>query len=190
LLKAFVYRDLCHYLPAKRAAKELTRKYADSLESIREREDLTQDPRLLRAASARGSTKRAKKFLELLEREGENVGRYAGSFGQELFTYLTRMYDLARAEGLRIYNERLNDAVRGEADRLLRAAEQVRLMEYEVGLKLYERVKKGSKLVALIEEEELKDDEVAFKFDDEYWNDELRDYRFSLKSRCIEETAK
>ncbi len=190
LLKAFVYRDLCHYLPAKRAAKELTRKYADSLESIREREDLTQDPRLLRAASARGSTKRAKKFLELLEREGENVGRYAGSFGNELFTYLTRMYDLARAEGLRIYNERLNDAVRGEADRLLRAAEQVRLMEYEVGLKLYERVKKGSKLVALIEEEALKDDEVAFKFDDEYWNDELRDYRFSLKSRCIEETAK
>lgn len=190
LLRAFVYRDLCHYLPAKRAAKELTRKYADSLESIREREDLTQDPRLLRAASARGSTKRAKKFLDLLEHEGENVGRYAGTFGNELFTYLTRLYDLARAEGLRVYNERLNDAVRGEADRLLRAAEQVRLMEYEVGLKLYERVKKGSKLVALIEEEPLKDDEVAFKFDDEYWNDELRDYRFSLKSRCIEETAK
>ena len=89
-----------------------------------------------------------------------------------------------------MYDERLHDAVRVEADKLLRAAEQVRLMEYEVGLKLYERVKKGSKLVALIEEQQLKPHEVAFRFKEEYWNDELRTYRFSLKSRCIEETAR
>ena len=40
-----------------------------------------------------------------------------------------------------------------------------------------------------IEEKPLSEHQVAFRFDDEYWNDELRDYRFSLKSRCIEETA-
>ena len=62
-------------------------------------------------------------------------------------------------------------------------------MEYEVGLKLYERVKKGAKLVPLIESEPLKEKQVAFPFVDEYWNDELRTYRFTLKSRCIEETA-
>ena len=107
-----------------------------------------------------------------------------------MFGYMTRLYDLARAEGQRIYTERLNDSVRVEADKLLRAAEQVRLMEYEVGLKLYERVKRGSKLVSLIEEEPLKPEQVAFKFVNEYWNDELRDFRFSLKSRCIEETAR
>jgi hypothetical protein len=190
LLKALIYRDLCHYLPAKRSAKELTRKYADSLEAVREREDLTTDARLLRAASARGNTKRAKKFLTSLELEGEQLGRYAGTFGDRMFGYMTRLYDLARAEGLRIYTERLNESVRVEADKLLRAAEQVRLMEYEVGLKLYERVKRGSKLVALIEEEPLKPEQVSFKFVNEYWNDELRDFRFSLKSRCIEETAR
>ncbi len=189
LLKALVYRDLCHYLPAKRAAKELTRRYADSLEAVRERTELKDDARLLRAASARGATKRARKFLDSLEREGEQLGRYGGTFGPQLFSYLTRLYDLARAESVRVYDQRLAESVRGEADRLLRAAEQVRLMEYEVGLKLYERVKKGSKLVALLKEEELKDDEVSFRFVNEYWNDELRSYRFSLKSRCIEETA-
>ena len=42
LLRAIIYRDLCHYLPSKRAAKELTRRFADSLESIAERDDLTQ----------------------------------------------------------------------------------------------------------------------------------------------------
>jgi hypothetical protein len=189
LLKALIYRDLCHYLPAKRAAKELTRKYADSLDAIRERYDLTEDTRLLRAASARGSTKRARKFLESLELEGEQLGRYAGSFGERMFGYMSKLYDLAHAEAVRVYNARLREAVRVEADKLLRAAEQVRLMEYEVGLKLYERVKKGAKLVKPIEEEPLGPHQVAFRFVDEYWNDELRSYRFSLKSRCLEETA-
>src|SRR6185436_1076147 len=147
LLRAFVYRDLCHYLPAKRAAKELTRKYAESIDAIREREDLTKDARLRRAASARGPTKRARKFLESLENEGERLGKFAGAFGDRMFSYMTRLYDLARAEATRIYQERLTDSTRLEADKLLRASEQVRLMEYEVGLKLYERVKKGSKLV-------------------------------------------
>jgi hypothetical protein len=190
LLKALIYRDLCHYLPAKRSAKELTRRYSESLDAVRDRDDLTRDPRLLRAASARGSTRRARQFLESLELEGEQLGRFAGSFGERMFGYMTRVYDLSRAEAVRVYQQRLAEAVRVEADKLLRAAEQVRLMEYEVGLKLYERVKKGAKLVALIEEEPLKANQVSFKFTDEYWNDELRTYRFSLKSRCIEETAR
>jgi hypothetical protein len=189
LLRALIYRDLCHYLPAKRSAKELTRKYAESLDAIREREDLTKDPRLLRAAAAHGPAKRARRFLESLDLEGEQLGRYAGSFGDRMFSYITRVYDLSRAEGQRVYDARLHEAVRQEADKLLRASEQVRLMEYEVGLKLYERVKKGAKLVPLLEEEPLKSGQVAFRFTDEYWNDELRAYRFSLKSRCIEETA-
>ncbi len=190
LLKALIYRDLCHYLPAKRAAKELTRRYAESLDAVRERDDLTTDVRLLRAASSKGGTRRARRFLESLELEGEQLGRYAGTFGERLFGSVTRLYDLSRAEAVRVYHQRLDEAVRVEADKLLRAAEQVRLMEYEVGLKLYERVKKGSKLVAPLEEQPLEANQVAFRFTDEYWNDELRTYRFSLKSRCIEETAR
>src|SRR5215471_16510157 len=190
LLRAMIYKDLCHYLPAKRAAKELTRRFADSLETIREREDLTKDPRLKRAASAQGATQRAYKFLQSITLEGERVGRYAGSFGERLYAHLTKLYDLAHAEAQRLYDERLNESVRAEADKLLRAAEQVRLMEYEVGLKLYERVKRGAKLVTPEEDPELTDSQVAYKFDGEYWNDELRDYRVSLKSRCIEEASR
>ncbi|NNB90291.1 hypothetical protein HJC10_07535 [Corallococcus exiguus] len=188
LLRALIFRDLCHYLPAKRAAKELTRRYADSLESVRNREDLSQDARLRRAANAHGGTQRAAKFVSLLDLEGERLGRYAGSFGDRLFGHLTRVYDLSHAEAVRVYDARLQDAVRQEADTLLRAAEQVRLMEYEVGLKLYERVKKGAQVVAAQEEELLSPAQVAFKFDNEYWNDELKSYRVRIESRCIEET--
>lgn len=189
ILRAFVFKELCHYLPAKRAAKELTRRYADSLEAIHERQDLTADPRLRRAAASHGTTQRAERFLLSLDREGEQLGRYAGSFGERLFGHLTKLYDLARAEAERSFQQQLAESVREEADKLLRAAEQVRLMEYEVGLKLYERVKRGSKLVIAPEESALTPSQVGYRFDGEYWNDELRDYRFSLKSRCIEETA-
>ena len=60
-------------------------------------------------------------------------------------------------------------------------------MEYEVGLKLYERVKQGAKLVAPEKQAALTSAQVAFKFAGEYWNDELRSYRVSIHSRCIEE---
>ena len=188
LLRALIYRDLCHYLPAKRAAKELTRRFADSLEAVRSREDLTQDVRLRRAANAHGGTQRAARFVEVLDLEGERLGRYAGSFGDRLFSHLTKLYDLSRAEAVRVHDARLAEAVRQEADTLLRAAEQVRLMEYEVGLKLYERVKKGAKLVAPEDEQDLSPAQVAFRFDGEYWNDELKSYRVRIESRCIEET--
>lgn len=188
LLRALIYRDLCHYLPAKRAAKELTRRFADSLEAVRSREDLTQDARLRRAANAHGGTQRAARFVELLDMEGERLGRYAGSFGDRLFAHLTKMYDLSRAEAVRVHDARLAEAVRQEADTLLRAAEQVRLMEYEVGLKLYERVKKGAKVVPPEDEQELSPAQVAFRFSGEYWNDELKSYRVRIESRCIEET--
>ncbi|QDE66694.1 MULTISPECIES: hypothetical protein [Myxococcus] len=188
LLRALIYRDLCHYLPAKRAAKELTRRFADSLEAVRSREDLTQDVRLRRAANAHGSTQRAARFLETLELEGERLGRYAGSFGDRLFSHLTKLYDLSRAEAVRVHDARLAEAVRQEADTLLRAAEQVRLMEYEVGLKLYERVKKGARIVAPEDEQILSPTQTAYRFDGEYWNDELRSYRVRIDSRCIEET--
>jgi len=189
ILRALVYRDLCQYLPAKRAAKELNRRFSDSLEAIRERDDLTQDFRLRRAAASHGSTKRSARFLESLTVENELLGRYAGGFGERLYKHLTKIYDLERAEGERIYRQRLKEAVREEADKLLRADEQVRLMEYEVGLKLYERVKRGAKLAQTEKEIPLTSAHLNFKFDGEYWNDELRSYRVSIPSRCIEEGA-
>jgi len=187
ILRALVFRDLCQFLPAKRAAKELTRRFSDSLEAIRDRDDLTQDFRLRRAANSHGSTRRAARFLESLNIEGENLGRHAGGFGDRLYKHLTKIYDLAHAEAERIYQQRLREAVREEADKLLRADEQVRLMEYEVGLKLYERIKRGAKLAQPEKEIPLTATQIGFKFTGEYWNDELRSYRVSIPSRCIEE---
>jgi hypothetical protein len=190
LLRGMIYRDLCYYLPAKRAAKELVRHYADSLEAIHQRDDLTGDLHLRRAAEAEGKTAHAEKFLTSLKREEERMGSYAGSFGDRLFAHLSKLYALETAEATRHYDEALQGSVREVADKLLTAAEQERLLEYEVGLKLYERIKKGARQVISPDDPALGPDQVVYKFDGEYWNDELRDYRVSLKSRCIEGEAK
>ena len=79
--------------------------------------------------------------------------------------------------------------MRQEADKLLRAAEQVRLMEYEVGLKLYERVKKGSKLVAAAKREPLRTARSPSASTTNTGTTSCAATAFSLKSRCIEETA-
>lgn len=190
LLRGMIYRDLCHYLPAKRAAKELVRHYADSLEAIHERDDLTQDLHIRRAAEAEGATQHASKFLTSLNLETERLGHFAGSFGDRLFSHLSKLYALETAEATRHYDEQLDQSVRDVADKLLTAAEQERLLEYEVGLKLYERIKKGARQVVSPNDPKIGSDKVVFPFDGEYWNDELRDYRVSLKSRCVEEEAK
>ena len=63
-------------------------------------------------------------------------------------------------------------------------------MEYEVGLKLYERVKRGAKLrPARGAGGPRPPRRSPSSFDGEYWNDELRSYRVSIESRCIEEGA-
>ena len=140
-----------------------------------------------RAAISRGTAKKSAHFLEALDSESERLGRYAGSFGPAFFTHLTKLYSLERGEASRVANQKLEEAVREEADKLLQAAEQVRLMDYEVGIKLYERIKKNSKLSDTLPEVPLSPTQASFRFGGEYWNDELRNYRFSLKSRCIEE---
>lgn len=188
LLKAFIYKDLCHFLPAKRAAKEVGRRYADSLEVISERRELTGDPRLRRAALAHGEAKAREAFRSLLVRESERLSALGAALGKPLLTSLAKTYELARGEAERTARASLEASTRLEAARLLRAAEQARLMEYEVGLKLYERVKKSGAAKVAPEPIEVKEGQVGFAFEGEYWNDELRDYRFRLESRCLEET--
>ncbi len=188
LLRAIIFQEVCHYLPAKRAAREMLRRFSRSLEAIQRRADLTQDPQLRRAAVAKGAAQRAQRFLELLEAEAERLHDDEGAFGKSLYRHLREVYGIALAEAERVRDVKLKAAVEYEANKLLDAAEQVRLVEYEVGLELYRRIQADAKAPVPVEEDALSPEQVAYGFNGEYWNDELRDYRFELKNRCEEET--
>src|SRR5205814_9843667 len=96
------------------------------------------------------------------------------------------VYGTSLAEATRVRDQRLNKALEAEANRLLDSAEQVRLVEYEVGLKLNARL--GAHPDELVPESQdaLGPEDVRYHFSGEYWNDELRDIRIDLDDRCQE----
>jgi hypothetical protein len=145
ILASLIYKDRCHYLPAKRAARGFTRRYKQALTLIHERGNLKDDPRLVRAALEQDvAVRRAGEFVELLGRERDMVDQFTSRFEQSGLTRRLRaIYDRALAEATRQREAMLKRALTSAADRLLRDEEQVRLLDYEIGLDLYKRVKKG-----------------------------------------------
>ena len=186
LLRALVYLESCHYLPARRAARELVRGYASSLQAIRERRPLDQDPMLRRAALGRPLPQRAQAWVDALQAEADRLLKERDLLPGALRAHLEDFYAQALGEAVRVRDERLQASLRTLAAQLLEAAEQVRLVEYEVGLALHARLKEGASAPVPQAEGALSPEAVAYTFSGEYWNDELRDIRFDLKDRCAE----
>jgi len=188
LLRGLIYKDKCHYLSAKRAAREFSRRFHSTLVAIKERDDLEKDARLRSAALESGVAQKAEARYEVITKERDDINRYASPFATPgLTAKLHEIYDLMGAEAERRRNILFDRALDNTADRFLRADENLRLLDYEIGLDIYRRIKRGDrkKTFALEDAPPVKGD-VVYPFTGEYWNDELRNLRFFLKSRCLE----
>lgn len=75
------------------------------------------------------------------------------------------------------------------AEEMLRAEEQVNLLEYEVGQAIFERVSEAStsgimrKRAAKVP---ISSSRVYYRFGGEYWTDELPHYKFNIDDRCVD----
>ncbi len=186
LLTAQIYLDKCHYLPARRAARQLLRRFASTLDAIEARTPLEEQDVLRRAALARGPAQKAQAHLDLIVRERDRLALEGELLGKTLNEHLASIYGTAVAESTRVRDARLAKSLEVEANRLLDAAEQVRLVEYEVGLKLNARLGAHANEPVPESQEALGPEDVRYHFSGEYWNDELRDIRIDLEDRCQE----
>jgi hypothetical protein len=186
LLRAQIYMAKCHYLPARRAARQLLRRFAGTLDAIEQRAPLAEQVVLLQAALAKGPAQKAQALYDLVQAERDLLAREGADLGRSLNEHLRGVYGTAFAEATRVRDVKLTKALESEANRLLDAAEQVRLVEYEVGLKLNARI--GSRPGELVPEsqEAMGPEDVSYHFSGEYWNDELRDIHIELEDRCSE----
>jgi hypothetical protein len=190
LLRALIYKDACHWLAAKRGARSLLRRYAGALSAIHERRALVEDAQLAEAALQKGFARRSAQLVEELDREREKLTRLSSALGDGLTARLGELYSAEQAEARRRLQLELEKGVVKVADELLRAAEQVSLIDYEVSLALYRRAHgSGPQSPLVFQEVAAGKDEVAFGFDGEYWNDELLGLRFALPDRCSEGVA-
>lgn len=188
ILKALSYQSLCHYAAAKGAAREFARRYGASLRELRRLRTPTADP-VVRRAAVQG--KKPKEILAFLATLRDERSRVDGTFQEPaLVKHLARVYDLKIEETVR----RLDRSVEAEADRvaeeLLEYEEQARLVDYEVSLEVFRRVRAGKDDSIAPEPEKaipVGGDDVYYVFEGEYWNDELHDYRFRIDDRCVGE---
>lgn len=187
VLKALAYKSLCHYAAAKASAREFLRRYGSSLEEVRRTRDPLTDPVVRTAAVQRKKPRRTHAFLESLQRERDQVDRFSDELG--LATHLARIYDLKIAEVNRDLDRIVKEEAIVVATELLDYEEQARLVDYEVSLEVFKRLKKGSgkKIADQEPPVPLGSRQVYYRFDGEYWNDELHDYRFRIENRCFGE---
>lgn len=183
ILKSFIYKNLCHYEKAMAIVSLFNKQFDSSLEHIYNRDDAADDHALLSVLMNRKKIEQTWRFIELLEREREESKRFTD---ESLLAYLDELYVLQLDETTGYFRKLVEEEYAKLADKLLRYEEEAELMEYEIGLDMYQRVyqyhyekdnqsgtKSGSKKRVVI-----------YPFQGEYWNDELDSLRVSLPDKC------
>ncbi|PLX83162.1 MAG: hypothetical protein C0617_11520 [Desulfuromonas sp.] len=180
ILKSFIYKDVCHYNRAMNVVEDFHERYGDALDFIYGRGDVAENSELLTVMMEKRTVKTLYRFLRLLERERTAAGALEDP---ELRQHLEKIYALQTEETSRRLQEHVEREYESLAESLLRYEEEAHLLEYEIGLDMYQRVSdyhyrdQGQSVGG---EEKV----VAFAFQGEFWNDELDDFEVVLENRC------
>lgn len=191
LLRSLIYTNLCHYIPAKREIRRFRFRFQGSLDNIRARIDLREDEVLRNAALQDGQIGRLADFRRRLAREADEIDTFGGRWIETgLDEQLRKIYRLAvKRADLRL-NAELSRETRRVAEELVEFEEQMYLLDYEVGLAIYRRLRQENAR-RQTEEDDLSipaaGDRTYFAFDGEFWNDELPNYDFYIDNRCFDE---
>ena len=188
LLRGLIFKELCHFIPAKRAVREFFFDYGRPLEDLRRREPLRGIRRIVDAATQDGPIARRTALLRVLERERKAIEDFDSVWeDSRLDMHLRRLYDLEIREQARIWSDEFKAAAESSARALLDAEEQIQLLDYEIGLDIFKRIK-TSRSAIMVDERlvvPFDSDRVYYEFDTEYWNDELHSYQYFIADRCL-----
>ncbi|NJK89614.1 MAG: hypothetical protein HC923_09545 [Myxococcales bacterium] len=190
LLRSLVYMNLCHYIPAKREIRRFRFRFQGPLDSIKQRVDLREDEVLRGAALQDGQIGRKADFRRKLRREADLIDTVGGSWVESgLDERLRSIYGLALQKAELDLNAELSAEARRVAEELVEFEEQMYLLDYEVGLAIYRRLRKEDAR-RISEADDLSippaGDQAYFEFVDEFWNDELPRYDFFIENRCFD----
>ncbi len=182
ILKSLIYRDVCHYNKAMRVVHEFHNRYGEALEIIKERGAAEDNGPLMTVLLHKEKVNTIFRFLNQLESERNSCA----AIGHEpLRKYLEKLYDLKIEENTISLRQLITAEYEKIADELLGYEEVANLMEYEIGLDMYQRVYQYH----FSEEEQEKADSAqeavaVYDFQGEFWNDELLTYQVVLPNKC------
>lgn len=184
ILKSFIYKDVCHYEAVMRVLKQFKERYGESLKKIYHRQPIQENQAMLHVLLNKPRIKRHWQFLNLLERESKACERHQGS---EVKSYLEELYRLKRKQAEKAFRLLIRDAYEKMADAMLRFEEEAHLIEYEIGIDMYQRVQDyhySETSSKSADKKKPADGKAVYAFQGEFWNDELDDYEVELPNKC------
>jgi hypothetical protein len=188
LLKALIFKDLCHHLAAKNVVRAFKFKFGRAIEQLKQRIPLERIDRIRRAAMMEGGLARRTHFVQALRTERRLLGNVGSAWERSgLLKHTRDLYDETLEREDRRWRSDFKRSGDRVALRLLDTQEQVRILDYEVSLDIYKPIDARE---AALEPEEIssfpeRTSNVFYTFDGEYWNDELRDFHYIITSRCL-----
>jgi tetratricopeptide (TPR) repeat protein len=183
ILKSFIYKDVCHYKKAMQVLDQFKGRYGGALDNIYLRRPVHDNHAMLRVILNKPKINRVWKFLELLEREHQLCRNFPDA---DVRAYLDKLYALKREETEFKFRQMMTAEYEKMANQMLRFEEEAHLMEYEIGIDMYQRVHSYHYEESDSKQAKKKstDGKVVYAFQGEFWNDELDDYEVKLPNKC------
>jgi hypothetical protein len=182
VIRGIALRRLCQYRAAHLAVREFRDTYGPVLRAIKSGTPLVEEPSLRAWALASTQSLRDEAHIgDVLVREQRGLDAIGD---KALRAHLTLVYATGLAAVKTFTDRELQHATEKVAEELLRIDEQMSLLDYEIGAGLFKASGEGTSAPSAVDVP-LGADVVYFKFDGEYWSDELRDYVVLAKDRCL-----
>ncbi len=189
VLRGLIYQRFCHFRAAKGAVADFRERYGKDLAALVAGTPASQVPAVIRAAEERPELASLVRVRKALADEAKLLKARQSDLQGGLGQHLGGVYAMLEARAGASYERGLEVSGRVVAERLLEALEQANLLEYEVGVSIHRRVQDASGKSYGREAEQAvprSGDDTYYRFDGEYWTDELPDMRFLIQDRCVE----
>jgi hypothetical protein len=184
LIRGIALRRLCQYRAAHVGVREFRSVYGPTLEKIKGRAPLKDDPAIRRWAIA--GTRSLRDYGRVQDLLTNERGALAAVRDKPLRDHLDAIYASGQASVGGAIDRGLEVATEKVADELLRIDEQMSLVDYEIGAGLFKSTGEGgAAAVPRSIEVPYGTQAVYFRFDGEYWSDELGDYAVLAEDRCV-----
>ncbi|MCA9665867.1 MAG: hypothetical protein KC503_09775 [Myxococcales bacterium] len=188
ILRGLIYRRFCHFRAAKIAARGFRREYEKTLLMIRGGRGLERIKAVRYAALRRVPTRPLYLFYRTIRNEQKALGEMDYWKKGGLLANLRKLYGRKRQQIRAELRRSLAKTSAEIGEEMLTAEEQVNLLEYEVGQAIFQRVGESSdaKVRKPAAKVPIASERVYYRFNGEYWTDELPRYKFNIEDRCVE----
>jgi len=190
ILRGLIYQRFCHFRAAKAAVADFRARYGKALAEVRAGKP-PQDVAAVRlAALERPEVVPHNRIYQAVVSERAKLLEHRKDLLRGgLFDQLKKIYDALEVQAGRTLGRALKRGAHAVAEEILESEEQANLLEYEVGVAIFRRMadSAGRGLTrAPAEKVPRGGPRIYYRFDGEFWTDELPDMRFLIQDRCVE----